>query len=256
MTAQAPRWGQRWQLALGLGLMCLCPALLWGQTKFEGSGSGFFVSSDGLLVTAAHVVQGHEKAMVLYGGRLVAAQVIKTDTANDLALLRVAKSPVPFLRLGRTDNIPVGLEVYAIGYPQIDIQGLSPKFTAGIINSSAGLRGSSRHFQFSAEIQRGNSGGPLLAADGAVVGVVLSKLAAVPLKDQKMDVPQNVNYAIKSSLLAELLAGQAEVPEAVSINPRADKRPFEIYRDSVMAVVPLLLPKALASSTSAPEAAP
>ena len=256
MTMGTSRHSWRWNWRWALGLVWLCPVLLWGQTKFEGSGSGFFVSSDGLLVTAAHVVQGHEKAMVLYEGRLVAAQVLKTDAANDLALLRVAKSPVPFLRLGRTDNIPVGLEVYAIGYPQINIQGISPKFTAGIINSGAGLRGSTKHFQFSAEIQRGNSGGPLLAADGAVVGVVLSKLAAVALKDQKMDVPQNVNYALKSGVLADLLSGQAEVPAATSINPRADKRPFEIYRDSVMAVVPVLMPTMQAANTPTPDSAP
>ena len=251
MNSHAPHW----RLRQALWLLLLCPAFLWGQTKFEGSGSGFFVSNDGLLVTAAHVVRGHEKVMVLYDGRLVAAQVLKTDMANDLALLRVSKSPVPFLRLGRTDNIPVGLEVYVIGYPQINIQGISPKFTAGIINSSAGLRGSARHFQFSAEVQRGNSGGPLLAADGAVVGVVLSKLGPVAVKDQKMDVPQNVNYALKSSLLADLLDGQNEVPPAVSINPRSDKKPFEIYRDSVMAVVPLLVPKEAPSNAAAPEPA-
>ncbi|MFM6989693.1 MAG: S1C family serine protease [Rhodoferax sp.] len=256
MNAGAPRRPGRWTRRWALALLWLCPAMLWGQTKFEGSGSGFFVSSDGLLVTAAHVVQGHDKAMVLYEGRLVPAQVLRTDPVNDLALLRVAKSPVPFLRLGRTDNIPVGLEVYAIGYPQINIQGISPKFTAGIINSGAGLRGSTKHFQFSAEIQRGNSGGPLLAADGSVVGVVLSKLAAVALKDQKMDVPQNVNYALKAGVLAELLNGQPEVPAAASINPRADKRPFEIYRDSVMAVVPVLMPSTQAANTPSPEPAP
>ena len=253
MTQRARRW--QWRLRLAWGLVCLCPALLWAQSKFEGSGTGFFVSSDGLLVTAAHVVRGHEKIMAVIDGRLVAAQVLKTDAANDLALLRVSKSPVPFLRLGRTDNIPVGLEVYVIGYPQINIQGISPKFTAGIINSSAGLRGSAKHYQFSAEVQRGNSGGPLLAADGAVVGVVLSKLGPVAVKDQKMDVPQNVNYAIKASLLTELLDGQSEVPGALSINPRSDKRPFEIYRDSVMAVVPLLVPRDQASAPPAAEPA-
>ena len=95
----------------------------------------------------------------------------------------------------------------------------------------------------------------MLAADGAVVGVVLSKLGPVAVKDQKMDVPQNVNYAIKASLLTELLDGQSEVPGALSINPRSDKRPFEIYRDSVMAVVPLLVPRDQASAPPAAEPA-
>ena len=235
------------RLRLWLLLLLCCPPLAFGQTKFNGSGTGFFISSNGLLVTAAHVVRDQEKIMVLYAGKLTKAEVIKTDTVNDLALVKVDRSPVAYLHLGRSENIPVGLEVYAIGFPQVNVQGLSPKFTAGIINSNSGLKGSAKHFQFSAEIQRGNSGGPLLGTDGTVVGIVLSKLGMNSITDAKMDLPQNVNYALKSNFIRELLKGIEEIPPSVSINPKSDKRPFEIYRDSVMSVVPVFVTRAESS---------
>jgi len=239
-----------WLIRLGsllLFFLCSTPPS-FGQTKFSGSGTGFFIASNGLLVTAAHVVRDQEKIMVLYAGKLTKAEVVKTDTVNDLALLKVDRSPVAFLRIARSDNIPVGLEVYAIGYPQVNVQGLSPKFTAGIINSNSGLKGSTKHFQFSAEIQRGNSGGPLLGTDGSVVGIVLSKLGMNSITDIKMDLPQNVNYALKSNLIMDLVNELDEIPASLSINPKSDKRPFEIYRDSVMSVVPVFVTRAASSN--------
>lgn len=232
-------WRRLMRLVL---LFCVCwPPLTFSQNKFNASGTGFFISSSGLLVTAAHVVRNQEKIMVLYAGKLTKAEVIKTDPVTDLALVKVDKSPVAFLHIARSDNIPVGLEVYAIGYPQVNVQGLSPKFTAGIINSNSGLKGSTKHVQFSAEIQRGNSGGPLLGTDGTVVGIVLSKLGMNSISDIKMDFPQNVNYALKSNFIMDLLNDMDEIPARLSINPKSDKRPFEIYRDSVMAVVPVFV---------------
>ena len=243
------------KLAL-IALVC-CAALTsasgLAQTRFNSSGTAFFVSSDGLLMTSNHVVKDKDKIVILMDGRLHEAKIVKQDAVNDLAVLKIEKSPVPYLRFSRSENVPVGLEVFTIGYPQLNLQGMGQKVTMGLINSETGMRGSKRHFQFSAQIQRGNSGGPLLAPDGLVVGVVESKLgaASAPATDPNaaVDLPQNVNYALKSSLAVDLLRDLPTVPEAQSVNPRGEKRPFEVFRDARYAVVPVLT---VSSKSAAP----
>ncbi len=246
-----------------IGLVC-CAAWAssgaWAQTRFNSSGTAFFVSADGLLMTSNHVVKDKEKIVILMDGRLHNAKIVKQDSENDLAVLKIEKSPVPFLRFSRSENVPVGLEVFTIGYPQLNVQGMGQKFTMGLINSDTGMRGSKRHFQFSAQIQRGNSGGPLLAPDGLVVGVVESKLGTTnaPSTDPKatVDLPQNVNYALKSSFAVDLLRDLATVPEPQSVNPRGDKRPFEVFRDARYAVVPVLTVSSTSPASAAETVAP
>ena len=242
------------------GLLC-CAA--WAsasglaQNRFNSSGTAFFVSPDGLLMTSNHVVKDKTKIAIRMDGRLYEARILKQDAENDLAVLKIDKSPVPYLRLSRSENVPVGLEVFTIGYPQLDVQGMGQKFTMGLINSETGIRGSKRHFQFSAQIQRGNSGGPLLAPDGLVVGLVESKLGtpSAPASDPKaaVDLPQNVNYALKSSFVVDMLRDLPSVPEPQSVNPRGEKRPYEVFRDARYAVVLVLT---LSSATPAPAVEP
>ena len=240
---------------LGMGgVVGWTSALAQTPVRFNSSGTAFFVSPDGLLLTSNHVVKDKTKIAILMDGRLHEARIVKQDAENDLAVLKIEKSPVPYLRLSRSENVPVGLEVFTLGYPQLNVQGMGQKFSMGLINSDTGMRGSKRHFQFSAQIQRGNSGGPLLAPDGLVVGVVESKLGTLSAPsgtDAKaaVDLPQNVNYALKSSFAVELLRDLPSVPEPLSINPRGEKRPFEVYRDARYAVVPVL---ALSSSSPPP----
>ena len=83
--------------------------------------------------------------------------------------------------MSHSKGVPAGMDVVTIGYPQVAIQGLTPKITKGIVNSSTGLRDDKNSFQFSAEVQKGNSGGPLIGPGGTVVGVVQSKLDALKL---------------------------------------------------------------------------
>ena len=212
----------------------------WAQ--FNSSGTGFFVSPNGIIMTAEHVVHNKTRISVLYENKLYEAKVIKEDAINDLALISIEKNPVPFLRLAKSDNIPVGLQIFAIGYPQLNIQGLAPKFSTGIINSDRGLKGSPRHFQFSASIQKGSSGGPLMGPDTQVVGIIESKLGAVQGTGEKsiIDVPQNINFALKSSFAQELIADQPTIPRPNSINPKLEKEPFEIVQETRKSVVPIL----------------
>ena len=85
--------------------------------------------------------------------------------------------------------------------------------TDGIINSLSGIRDDPRVFQISVPVQSGNSGGPLVAQEGNVVGIVVSKLSAVALLKETGGLPQNVNYAVKSNYLLEVLANISGLEE-------------------------------------------
>jgi len=133
--------------------------------------SGFIIGVDGLIVTNRHVVVGARAVRVkLADGREVPAQVIGVDATTDIALLRVSAGRLPALRLESSDKVSVGDPVVAIGNPF----GLGQSVTAGILSARARVLEEDPYIDFlqtDAAINLGNSGGPLLATDGAVVGV-------------------------------------------------------------------------------------
>jgi serine protease Do len=168
------------------------------------SGTGFFVSSEGHLVTNAHVVEKCEKISIKASdGTIADARRLNVDVANDLALLSVKVSPkkTAKLRIG----VRLGEGVAAFGYPHTDLLSSSGNFTLGNVTALSGLGDDSRYFQISAPVQSGNSGGPLLDTSGNVVGVVSAKLNALKVALQGGDLPQNVNFAVKSVILATYL---------------------------------------------------
>jgi serine protease Do len=134
-------------------------------------GSGFVIRSDGLIVTNRHVVAGARKVQVRFSdGREVPAQVLGADAATDIALLKVSARALPALRLGSAQNVAVGDAVIAIGNPF----GLGQSVSAGIISARGRTLEDDPYIDFlqtDAAINHGNSGGPLLAVDGTVVGV-------------------------------------------------------------------------------------
>ena len=148
-----------------------------GTVGGTGSGSGFLISSDGYVVTNNHVVTGAATLEVYIGGdldRSYNAQVIGASECNDLALIKVSGvTDVPYLEWSDAPS-SVGMNVYAAGYPLGD-----PEYTltSGIVskaNADGDITATSsidRTIEHTAKIQHGNSGGPLVAEDGTVVGV-------------------------------------------------------------------------------------
>lgn len=138
----------------------------------SGVGTGFIISASGDIVTNNHVVEGADSVTVkLADGTSLAAEVVGTDPATDLALLRVkANSDLPVVSFGDSATLRVGQDVVAIGNPF----GLGNSVTAGIV-SALGRDISSGPFdnfiQTDAAINKGNSGGPLFNAAGEVVGI-------------------------------------------------------------------------------------
>lgn len=180
------------------------------QAQRVSTGTGFFVTADGFFVTCFHVVVGGGNVNLRnLKGETIPARVVLTDRVNDLALLKAEGSFKP-LPVASSSEMRRGAAIVTMGFPNVRQQGIEPKVTDGIINSFSGANNDPRVFQVSAPVQTGNSGGPLVNMEGNVVGVVASKLDAQAIARQTGDIPQNVNYAIKSQFLLELLERAAQ----------------------------------------------
>jgi S1-C subfamily serine protease len=166
----------------------------------------------GFVVTNYHVVEGHEEILLLCkDGQKIPASIVSCDAANDLALLKATephKMP-PALPLA-TRPARIGEKVFTIGYPHPTLMGAEPKLTDGIINSLTGVGNDPRTYQISIPVQAGNSGGPLLNMNGEVVGIVTAKLSASEVFKWTGDLPQNVNYAVKTPYLSVLLSSTSD----------------------------------------------
>lgn len=171
----------------------------------SSSGSGTLISSDGHILTAAHVVAGAKRIQLVTSLGESEGKILVLDTANDVALIQAAGSGFHHIKIGNAArSVRLGQPVSTIGFPNVLIQGRSPKVTRGEISSINGFGDDPRMLQISVPIQPGNSGGPLLDESGSLVGIILSKLDA-SLTGNKIVVPQNVNYALKGSYILPLI---------------------------------------------------
>jgi serine protease Do len=148
-----------------------------GQTRFNETGSGVLISSDGKVMTAAHVVHAMDEISVEFlGGETVKARVVASEPAADLSLLQLERVPVGAKSspLANSDSIQVGDPVIIVGAPY----GLSHSLSAGLIsarwkpNTVYKTMPLAEFFQTTATINTGNSGGPMFATNGEVVGIV------------------------------------------------------------------------------------
>ena len=113
-----------------------------------------------------------------------------------------------------------------VGFPNIGLQGFAPKLAKGEIAALSGAQDDPRYFQISVPLQPGNSGGGLVDERGNVVGVVSAKLSAAAALAASGSLPENVNYAVKSSLLLSFLESVPQVSARLR-KPNASERKFE-----------------------------
>lgn len=167
------------------------------------SGTGFFISREGAILTNAHVVKGC-KSIVVRSIGLAVVQV--ADVTTDLAVLRVSGATAhPYARFDKSRVARLGEEVVVFGYPLSGALASSGNLTTGNVSALAGLSNNTGRYQISAPVQPGNSGGPLLDRSGNVLGVIVSKLDTISAAAVTGDVPQNVNFAVKGAFVKTFL---------------------------------------------------
>lgn len=180
------------------------------------TGSGFFVSRAGHLITNEHVVR-ECRDIRLGDGQIV--ELIAVDRRADLALLKAG--PVEHVAVLRADARPrQGEEVLIYGFPLRGVLSSSGQLGAGMVTALSGLRDNPLQLQIDVPVQSGNSGGPLIDAHGEVIGVVVSKLNALRVAQVTGDIPQNVNFAVTAAPLKALM-GAHGVPLAAAPRPSA-----------------------------------
>lgn len=246
-------------------------------------GSGFLISDDGYLVTAAHVLNKEDKATVWISGIRHEADLIykeesKKDTKDDsnrrkkslkenmesslnsennksiyeslnekdLALLKIrpTDSDLKFspLIIAAEPSYKMGNEIYTLGFPLSNLLGDTPRLNKGLIASSVGPKDNPNYLQISAEIQPGNSGGPLLNADGQVIGIIQMTLDPLGvMASTGGSLPQNVNFAFKDNVIIDFLKN---CPDWGQIKTkRYGSMDFDKVKDSVAQVRSGIIPE-------------
>jgi len=191
------------------------------QLPKSGSGSGFFVSKMGHVITNAHVVQNCKKITIGdNANKQVPAELINTDKSNDLALLKLsslemasAESKSLIQKLGivvvplaskgllRSEDVRLGEKVLVAGYPFGDTFSNTIKVTTGVVSATRGAGDNSGQFQLDAAVQPGNSGGPIYDSTGSIVGVVVAQLNKRTFGSSV----ENMNFGIKASTVRQFL---------------------------------------------------
>ena len=181
----------------------------------EGAQGTGFVIAGGYIVTCAHVITDNKDATVWANGKRYEADVVEKDKKKDIALLKVRKpadfhlKPVSFRTNGK---YTLGEEVYTVGYPISSILGNSARMSQGLVSSVVGMKDNKNYLQISADVQPGNSGGPVFDKNGQVVGVVASTLNPLSLMAHgEQALPQNVNFAIKANVLLDYLKSDKKI---------------------------------------------
>jgi TPR repeat protein len=182
-----------------------------------GNGTAFFVSADGHALTNHHVVRNCTRLSTTEFGN---ATVVFQDESADLAIVRTEKPPASWARF-RSAAPRLGETVYAFGFPLYGRLATSGNFTAGVISSLAGAGNNAARIQITAQIQPGNSGGPVLDEQGRVVGVTVATLRIEAAGTTV--VPQNVNFAVNGTIAQEKLASSGVAaslaPDARALRP-------------------------------------
>ena len=194
---------------------------------FTGSGTAFFISDEGHLITNHHVVNYCNITKVNYFGKTGTAKILAYDKVNDLALLETDIIPKDKFDISNRDPKLLD-DIYVAGYPFGKAVSSSVKVTKGVVSALAGSQDNYALVQIDAAIQPGNSGGPIVNTSGDVVGVAVAKLDFKDAMESYGVIPENTNFGIKSSILknftsANSIKNSEEEPKEVSTEVLGEK---------------------------------
>ena len=182
------------------------PASSSEETISAASGTGFFISTDGHIITNQHVVEGCNEVKAHHKGKVYDTMIVNADPTNDLALLKASYSSDAVFRISKSRPF-VTQDIFVAGYPFGKAISASVKVTKGIISSLTGIGNNYSVIQIDAALQPGNSGGPIVDEAGNVVGVAVAKLDLKEVMKKWGVVPENINFGVKSSVLESFLQG-------------------------------------------------
>ena len=221
-------------------LMVAVLAMSAGIAHGQASGTGFFITTDGYFVTNQHVVESAKSLVIrTANGKSYPAEVVRVDSANDLAILK-AEGTFRALPVQNSQSVRRGDKVFTLGFPNPLLQGVEPKYTDGVISSLTGVRDKPNNYQISVALQPGNSGGPLISSQGNVVGIVVAKLNVEAALKSAGAMPENVNYAVKSNYLLELISTLPNVRTAmlaVRLKPVGDMSDLAVLAEAAVGLV-------------------
>lgn len=218
---------------------------LFGQvSETASSGSGFIISADGYVVSNYHVVEGATKlSVIMADSKEYSAELVGFDANNDISVLKIDATDLPFVKLGSSDKLAVGDQVAAIGNP---LGELTSTLTVGYISAKDRTISTEGTYinmiQTDAAINSGNSGGPLFNMQGEVVGITTAKMTgtsgsgatieglgfAIPIDDVADMITQLIeNGYVKSSYMGVIVKDMdPDVAETYGL-------PAGVYVDSV-----------------------
>jgi S1-C subfamily serine protease len=178
-------------------------------------GTAFFVRPDGVLLTALHVVDGARAITVACPGRdPVSATLSDRAAPVDLAVLKTSLAAATYLSIRDARSVQLGEAIFSVGFPAAGTPGVASKVADGSVLAVSGPDTETAFLQMTVPVQPGNLGGPVVAADGSVVGVVSSSAAIIPLMNGPAILPQNVNWAIKADQARPLFQPPPAPPSA------------------------------------------
>lgn len=191
------------------------------EKSYPKSGTGFAISSNGIIVTNFHVIDG-AKTIKVRGinsdfNKTYSAKVLVSDKNNDLAIIQI--DDYGFTSLGtipytiKTGLAGVGENIFVLGYPLRATMGDEIKLTNGIISSRTGFQGDITSYQISAPVQPGNSGGPVFDSQGNIIGIINAKHLGA----------ENASYAVKASYLTNLIVLLPRPPKLQTVNSLSGK---------------------------------
>lgn len=195
-----------------------------GRQGFRGpaTGSGFFVSTEGHLVTSYHIVRDRPNITITRDGQEYPAQVLASDPANDIAILKIDAPSIP-LPVGSARDVRVGEDIIALGFPLAQIQGQEMRATFGRVNALSSLNADTRHLQVDAPVQPGNSGGPLIGPDGRVIGIMTARLDDLATLSATGALPENVSFGVRIDYLTPILPSDVRLATSPLTGDTADR---------------------------------
>ena len=184
------------------------------------SGTGFYVSDQGHIVTNYHVIEDCQEIKAHSKGKIVKAGKIASDTRNDLAILKVENKPSHVFALSADNSYPLQ-DIIVAGFPFGNKVSSTLKFTRGIVSSIAGIGDDYSRIQIDAALQPGNSGGPIMNEYGNIIAVAVAKLSLKKILKDYGVVPENTNFGIKASAVRNVMEGNSlplKAPNTVELS--------------------------------------